>query len=140
MSEYEIMLILDPKADIKIVETLAHDIFKNNVKYVKKYDRTQLAYPINGSTTGLYILASINADSQLIQEFTRKANINQSIWRYVVINMDSERDHKIKKHYRFTKKEDRKKFYGDRSERSKKNEGQSFIKTKEQTKQFSDKE
>lgn len=138
MPKYETMLILDPKADIKIVESLASEVFKDGVESVKKYDQTQLAYPIKKSTTALYVLMYVNASPELIKEFTRKANNNQKIWRFLTINLDSERQHKIKKSYRFgNKREDRKKFYGDRQRRF---DNKSSVNVKETIKTTTDKE
>lgn len=138
MPKYEIMLILDPKSDLKVVETLVHDVFKNGVESVKKFDRTQLAYPIKNSTTALYALVSVNAEPNSIEEFTRKANINQSIWRFLTINLDSERKHKIKKHFKFSnKRDDRKKFYGDRPRRVESTQSTSH---KEESKPVTEKE
>ncbi len=117
MPKYEIMLILDPKATIEVVETLATDVFGKDVAIIKKLDRTQLAYPIKNLTTALYVIVTVDAISTA--EFTRKANLHSSIFRYLAINLDSERKHKIKKHFKFVNKRDeRKKPYGDRARKT----------------------
>ncbi len=97
MPNYEIMLILDPKEDIKIAEQIAKDAFKGGVKKFEKLDRTELAYPINNSTTGTYILMDVNTDGENIKEFTRKINITKTIWRDMIVNIDEEKANKIAK-------------------------------------------
>ena len=97
MPNYEIMLILDPKEDIKVAEQLSKDVFGSDVKKFEKLDRTELAYPINNSTTGTYILMNVETEGRNIKEFTRKVNINKSIWREMIINVDEEKANKIAK-------------------------------------------
>lgn len=92
MHKYEIMIIVDPKADYQNTIALVEGVFKKaNVKKAEKLERTELAYPINHSTQAQYLLFEIQAESSLIAEFTRKSNINKEIWRTLVINLDTER-------------------------------------------------
>ncbi|NQZ65703.1 MAG: 30S ribosomal protein S6 [Mycoplasmatales bacterium] len=91
MANYEIMMIIDPKKDIKEIEQFTNEIFKDGVKKFTKMDRTNLAYPINKSNTAQYVLVNVETEGDFIKEFTRKVNINKSIWRQLVINLDSER-------------------------------------------------
>lgn len=121
MPKYEIMVLLDPKSELKLVEDLVDEIFNQKIS-VKKYDQTQLAYEINDSTTGLYGIFDLETSANLINEFRRKANFTKSIWRYLIINLDSERKNKIKKHFKFSKKDERKKPY----ERNFKQDNRSF--------------
>ncbi len=97
MPNYEIMLILDPKEDIKIAEQIAKDAFKGGIKDFKKLDQTELAYPINNSTTGTYILMNVETEGSNIKEFTRKINITKTVWRDMIINIDEEKANKIAK-------------------------------------------
>jgi len=79
MPKYEIMLILDPKEDVKVADTIAKDAFGSSFPGFTKMDRTELAYPINNSTTATYLLVEFEADGQNVSEFTRKVNISKTI-------------------------------------------------------------
>jgi len=97
MPNYEIMLILDPKSDVSVADTIAKDVFGKGVKKSEKMDRTELAYTINNSNTAIYMLMNIDTEPQNIAEFNRKVNITKDIWRALVINLDEEKANKIAK-------------------------------------------
>ena len=110
MSNYEIMLILDPSSDEKIVFELAKSTFKSEAK-VEKLERIELAYEINKSKTALYFLINVESSGQEINEFTRKVNITKNIWRILSINLSTEKGlnrkvkpKKFKKNINFSKK------------------------------------
>ena len=91
MAKYEIMIIVDPKEDVKIVETMVQNVFGSGLKKFTKMDKTELAYPINKSNTAQYILVDADATGNEIKEFTRRVNITKTIWRQLSINLDTER-------------------------------------------------
>ncbi|QBF34514.1 30S ribosomal protein S6 [Mycoplasmopsis phocirhinis] len=92
MNKYEIMMILDPKANEKVGFDLVESVFgKENITKAEKLERTQLAYPIKRSTQALYLLVQLNAQASLVAEFVRRSNISKEIWRQLVINLDSEK-------------------------------------------------
>lgn len=91
MSNYEVMLILDPKSDEKTVSEIAKSTFKSKDVKIEKLERTELAYEINKSKTATYILLNVKATGEEINEFTRKANISKNIWRILSINLDTEK-------------------------------------------------
>ena len=91
MANYEIMIIVDPKEDIKTVENMVKGIFGSGMKRFTKMDRTELAYPINNSNTAQYVLVNAETDGDSVKELTRKINITKTIWRQLAINLDSER-------------------------------------------------
>lgn len=91
MSKYEIMLILDPNSDEKNISELVNSTFKDKDFKIEKLERTELAYEINKSKTGKYILINVKAHGDEINEFTRKANIAKNIWRMISINLDTEK-------------------------------------------------
>ncbi|MBR2022291.1 MAG: 30S ribosomal protein S6 [Mycoplasmataceae bacterium] len=110
MSNYEIMLILDPNSDEKIIFELAKSTFKSEAK-IEKLERTELAYEINKSKTALYFLVNVQCSGQEINEFTRKVNITKNIWRILSINLSTEKGlnrkvkpKKFKKNINFSKK------------------------------------
>ncbi len=90
MAKYEIMLVLDPKADKTSAETIAKEVFAKGIQEFKKLDNTDLAYEINGSMTGQYFLMNVETEGKNIQEWNRRVNITKTIWRNLVINLDNE--------------------------------------------------
>ncbi|WP_429995118.1 30S ribosomal protein S6 [Mycoplasmopsis bovis] len=92
MNKYEIMLIVDPAIDIAMANEIVESVFdKKNINKAVKLENTTLAYPINKSTKAQYIVYTLEAKSELIAEFTRRANIAKFIWRQMVINLDTEK-------------------------------------------------
>lgn len=88
MAKYEIMLILDPKEDLKVAETIVNETLKG--AQITKLDRTELAYEINKSKSATYVVVEVEANGTEVKEFIRRANIAKSIWRHLVVNLDSE--------------------------------------------------
>lgn len=91
MSKYEIMLMLDPKQDVEVVSSLIKDVFAKPAAKIEKLPFSELAYEINKSTTAQYVLVHVDANGDEIKEFRRKANILKTIWRHLVINLDTEK-------------------------------------------------
>ncbi|AHH45455.1 30S ribosomal protein S6 [Mesomycoplasma bovoculi] len=92
MSKYEVMFVLDPKADISVAEKISTAVFtKAKIEKFEKLERTNLAYEINKSKTANFVLMLVNSEPNLISEFSRRLNIEKSVWRYLIINLDSEK-------------------------------------------------
>lgn len=92
MAKYEIMLILAPGEKIEVASKLATDVFgEETVKKVEKLERTELAYPINKSKIATYVLINLEAEETKVSEFVRLSNIIKTIWRVLIINLDSEK-------------------------------------------------
>lgn len=92
MPKYEIMTILDPKAEMAIIDNLLKTVFgDNSTEKLHKLETTNLAYPIRKSKIAQYFLVELNAPTNLIEEFVRRANITREIWRYLIVNLDSEK-------------------------------------------------
>lgn len=92
MSKYEIMLILDPSSNSQLAQELCDSTFKSSKDLkVTKLENTELAYKINKSKSAIYILINVLATGEEVIEFTRKCNITKTIWRQMVINLDSEK-------------------------------------------------
>ena len=94
MPKYEIMLILDPKAEENKTKEMVEKVFGKQIEKFEKMDQTQLAYKINNSTTAKYFLINVDSVSENINEFTRKANLSKDIWRFLTINLDEEKANK----------------------------------------------
>ena len=91
MAKYEIMIIVDPKEDLKNIETLTKEVFESDLKNFTKMDKTELAYEINNSKTAHFVLIDVETNGLKIKEFTRRVNISKTIWRELAINLDTER-------------------------------------------------
>lgn len=91
MSKYEIMLILDPTSDEKVISEIVKSTFKSKEAQIEKMERTDLAYEINKSKTANYFIINVSATGDEINEFTRKSNITKSIWRIMSVNLDTEK-------------------------------------------------
>ncbi|MBZ4195254.1 30S ribosomal protein S6 [Mycoplasma tauri] len=102
MNKYEIMLIIDPAVDALMATNVVESVFdKKYISKAEKMENTTLAYPINKSTKAQYMIYNLEAESSLIAEFVRKANIAKFIWRHMIINLDSEKGFgKSKKAYK----------------------------------------
>ena len=110
MANYEIMIIADPKEELKNIESLTKDVFGTHLKSFKKMDRTELAYPINKSNTAMYVLVNADCFGEDVKEFARKASISKTIWRHLTINLDEERAKDTWKHMeKFEKQREAKK-------------------------------
>jgi small subunit ribosomal protein S6 len=79
MNNYEIMIIVDPKEDLKNIEKMSKEIFKDGLIKFEKMSRTNLAYPINNSTTAHYVLLNLKTSDKEIKEYTNKTNISKTI-------------------------------------------------------------
>ncbi|WLP85917.1 30S ribosomal protein S6 [Mycoplasma seminis] len=96
MNKYEIMTIVSPKADVKVLNDLLTEVFGKGVSKVETLDRKELAYEINKSKQAQYVLALVEAEGNAIAEFTRRSNIVKDIWRVLVINLDTEKGYNKK--------------------------------------------
>ncbi|QCZ36607.1 30S ribosomal protein S6 [Mycoplasma nasistruthionis] len=92
MHKYEIMAIVNPKADVAVYTSIVEEVFgKENVSKLEKLEKNELAYEINKSKHAQYVLALVEAKGESMAEFTRRTNIVKDIWRTLVINLDSEK-------------------------------------------------
>lgn len=108
MHKYEIMLIVDPKFDLSNLEKMVKEIFSKDLKKFEKMKNTEFAYPINGQNNGIYLLILVDTDPSNIIEFKRRILIEKSVWRHLIINLDSEKI-TIKPKKRFNYNKDREK-------------------------------
>ena len=96
MSNYEIMILtkLESSED-KLKEIILTSLKLKDAKLVK-LERNELAYPIKKQTRANYYLLNVKADNSLIAELVRKLNINKSVLRYLIINLDTQKNIKHK--------------------------------------------
>lgn len=91
MNKYEIMFIVKSENDEKTIKDTVSSFEKVLVdmkaKIVNKKDMGQkkLAYPIKKQVRGNYYLFNVEASVAAINEFDRKAKIDENILRHIVI-------------------------------------------------------
>lgn len=89
MANYELMLIIKPTVSEEdrnaSIENLK-SLFEQNEAKIEKEDiwgDKKLAYKINKSDRGFYILYDLEIDGKLIKELSRKINLDKNIIRYM---------------------------------------------------------
>ncbi len=91
MNKYEIMYIVKGDIEESAVKELTKEFEKiltdKKAKIVNKKDMGQkkLAYEIQKQNTGHYFLLEIEAPSDAIKEFDRKALIEEKLLRHLII-------------------------------------------------------
>ena len=96
MTNYEIMFIVKTTMESdKIKGTI--DAMKKNItdgkgKIVDTKDmgERKLAYPIKKELTGYYYVLRVEASSEVVAEFNRRASIDENILRHLIIKLDEE--------------------------------------------------
>ncbi|AEC46182.1 30S ribosomal protein S6 [Mesomycoplasma hyorhinis] len=113
MSKYEIMTVLAPGTDLKVIEDVLKSVFDaKNIEKIEKLERTELAYEIKKHKQGIFVLANLKSEESLIEEFVRRVNIlKKQVLRFLVINLDSERG--MHKTFR-PRKNDKHKFFSSK--------------------------
>ena len=96
MKKYEMMFIVKSTVEENVASATVENI-KNIVTSMKdeitKFDdlgNKKLAYPIKKEVTGSYYVMYFNANNELISELDRKARIDESILRHLIIKLDEE--------------------------------------------------
>lgn len=96
MNKYEVMYILKPTLDdaakAEVMQTLADVLTSNNgsIVNVDDWGLKELAYRIEDMTKGYYVVLTVNADAACVAEFDRRARINNSVVRHMIINLDKQ--------------------------------------------------
>lgn len=90
MSNYEIMILVNPQSTEEEVKSLLLTVLPEDTKF-ERLERTELAYPIKKLSRATYYLVSTKAAPELMSELTRKLNIDKRILRSLIINLDSEK-------------------------------------------------
>ena len=93
MTTYELMAIINPAAsdDDKnsAIETLTSTIEKHG-KVVSKdvWGDKKMAYKINGSSTGYYVLFEVEMDGTQIKNVNRAFNLEENVWRFMFVKKE----------------------------------------------------
>ena len=96
MNKYEMMFIvkttLDEEAANK-VSKVYEDIIKSmkgKLTDSKNLGNKKLAYPIKKEATGYYYVLNFEATPEIVAEVDRKARIDESVLRHMIIRLDEE--------------------------------------------------
>ena len=95
MKNYEIMFIVRSdidEANVAATSKSFEDLlksFKSKVT-VKEMGQKKFAYEINKQKTGFYFLFTVEANSEAINEFRRKAEIDENVLRHLIVKLDEE--------------------------------------------------
>ena len=100
MNNYELTYIVQPTLDDnarKELITRFTGIIESNGGVVEKVDESfwgkrRLAYPINDTTEGYYVLTTFKASSAVPREIERNLQISDKILRYLVIKLEEKRN------------------------------------------------
>ena len=96
MNKYEMMFIVKANADEKAVATTAESLksvitsMKGEITDSKELGSKELAYPIKKEKVGYYFVVNFNANAEIVAELDRKARIDESILRHMIIRLDEE--------------------------------------------------
>ncbi len=96
MNKYEVMFIvkatIDGEKSKAAVETMKKTISDNKSKIIefRELGEKRLAYPIKKEINGYYFLMQIEANKEAIIEFDRKALLDESVLRHLIIKLDEE--------------------------------------------------
>ncbi len=92
MKKYEVMYIIRPTLDAdsisKEIKNL-NEIFTNNnskVLEVNEWGLRELAYDIEKNHKGYYVVLTVEATVEAVNEFNRVVGYNENILRHIVVN------------------------------------------------------
>jgi len=96
MTNYEIMFIvkttIEAEKQKKTIDAMKKIITDGKGKIVETKDmgEKKLAYPIKKELNGYYYVLKVEASSDVVSEFDRRALIDETILRHLIIKLDEE--------------------------------------------------
>ena len=96
MTNYEIMFIVKTTMEStnikKTIDNMKKIITDGKGKIVetKEMGERKLAYPINKELNGYYYVLKVEANSETVHEFDRRASIDEAVLRHLIIKLDEE--------------------------------------------------
>jgi small subunit ribosomal protein S6 len=94
MRRYELMVILDPELEERTVGPSLDqflNVVRNGGGTVEKVDiwgRRRLAYEIDKKVDGIYAVADLDAEPEVIAELDRQLNLHEAVLRTKLIRPD----------------------------------------------------
>lgn len=94
MRQYEMFVVFKPGLEEETRKNGLERLYdainsQGKVGEVDEWGQRKLAYEINYITEGHYYLVNFEADPSVITEVERRAQINDAIIRYMVVNKES---------------------------------------------------
>lgn len=92
--KYELMTIIEPTLEADksdgLIETISNTISKTGGKVDKidKWGKRRLAYPINKSNDGNYVIILFEGKSDTLDELNRSLKINDNVMRHYITNIN----------------------------------------------------
>ena len=96
MNKYEMMFIVKANADEKAIANTAEGLkkvitsMKGEITESKDLGSKELAYPIKKENVGYYFVVDFTATAEIVAELDRKARIDESVLRHLIIRLDEE--------------------------------------------------
>lgn len=96
MTNYEIMFIvkttIEAEKQKKTIEAMKKIITDGKGKIVetKEMGEKKLAYPVKKELSGYYYVLKVEATKEIVSEFDRRALIDETILRHLIIKLDEE--------------------------------------------------
>lgn len=96
MTNYEIMFIVKTTMEADKIKNTIENMKKiitdgkGKIVEVKDMGERKLAYPIKKNLSGYYYVLKVEASKEVIAEFDRRALIDETILRHLIIKLDEE--------------------------------------------------
>lgn len=96
MTNYEIMFIVKTTMESdkikKTIDSMKKVLTDGKAKIVetKEMGERKLAYPIKKELNGYYYVLKVEATPEVVSEFDRRASIDETILRHLIIKLDEE--------------------------------------------------
>lgn len=94
MRKYEVVVIIDPDVDDRLVNGLLEKPLAGltksggTVDSLDVWGRRRLAYDIRKKSEGTYVVINVTAESAVVKEMDRQFTLNEQIMRTKVIRPD----------------------------------------------------
>lgn len=94
MRQYELMIILDPnlsnEENTTLIQEITDEVKTLNVVDLKTdlWGTRDLAYKINGSYTGYYLMLTFGGEGLSFFEVIKNFNLKKAIWRHMFVKID----------------------------------------------------
>ncbi|MGH8868726.1 MAG: 30S ribosomal protein S6 [Actinomycetes bacterium] len=94
MRRYELMVILDPELEERTVAPSLEQFLNvvrsggGSVEKVDIWGRRRLAYEIDKKVDGIYAVADLTAEPEVVAELDRQLNLNEAVLRTKLIRPD----------------------------------------------------
>ncbi len=95
MANYEFMLIVDPRLSEedrnKSIENLkvVFEKYEAKIENEDVWGDKKMAYKINKSETGYYILYKLDLDWTKIKDISKELNLDRNLMRYMFVKQDA---------------------------------------------------